>query len=126
MQRRWGKEGQLFKLERDPRATPFGSLLRSAYLDELPQLFNVLKGNMRFCGPRPLPESDAHHYTANYHKLRLRGMPGITGLWQLLPRKKLSFDEMCLLDVYYLCNNNLWMDLKILLRTFKLVIIHHS
>ena len=126
MQRRWGKEGQLFKLDKDPRATPLGSLLRATYLDELPQLFNVLKGDMRFCGPRPLPESDAHHYTAEYHNLRLLGLPGITGLWQLSAHYELTFDEMCILDLYYLCNNNLWMDVKILLRTVKLLFTHHS
>ena len=124
MQRRWEKEGQLFKMDKDPRATPFGALLRAAYLDELPQLFNVMKGDMRLCGPRPLPESDQHHYTKAYHGLRLRGVPGITGLWQLAGRNELTFDEMCLLDVYYLCNNNLSMDLKILLHTAKLLLIH--
>lgn len=126
MQRRWGKEGKLFKMEKDPRATPFGSILRASYLDELPQLFNVLKGDMRLCGPRPLPESDMHHYTEGYHNLRLRGVPGITGLWQLGGSGEINFDEMCLLDLYYLCNNSLRFDMGVLLQTVKLLFTRRS
>lgn len=126
MVRRWGREGELFKLDNDPRVTSLGAILRFAYLDELPQLFNVLKGDMRLCGPRPLPESDNRLYTQKHHELRLRGMPGITGLWQLTGRSELSFDEMSLLDVYYLCNNNLRMDLKIIRQTLKLLFTHRG
>ena len=121
MQRRWGEQGRLFKLDNDPRVTRLGAVLRRLYLDELPQLANVVRGEMRICGPRPLPASDNHHYTEAYHRLRLGGMPGITGLWQVNGRNRLSFDEMCLLDRYYLCNCTLGMDSAILLRTLGVV-----
>lgn len=121
LQRRRGQEGRLFKMEDDPRVTRLGMLLRRTFLDELPQLLNVVKGEMCFVGPRPLPKSDQGHYTQAYHALRLNGMPGITGLWQVSGRNERSFDEMCLLDIYYLCNWSRGFDLKILMRTFPVV-----
>jgi lipopolysaccharide/colanic/teichoic acid biosynthesis glycosyltransferase len=117
MQCLFGREERPFKMHGDPRVTALGSLLRKSCLDELPQLFNVLRGEMRLCGPRPLPESDSHLYTIAAHHLRLRGKPGITGLWQISDRDRLTFDEMCLLDICYLCLNSLAMDLRIILRT---------
>jgi lipopolysaccharide/colanic/teichoic acid biosynthesis glycosyltransferase len=122
MQQRWGKEGRLFKMDNDPRVTRLGTMLRSAYLDELPQLFNVIKGDMRLFGPRPLPASDEHHYLGGYHRMRLRGMPGVTGLWQVSGRNKLTFDEMALLDLYYICNGSFRMDVLILLKTLKMLL----
>lgn len=122
MQRRWGQQGRLFKLEDDPRVTRLGRLLRATFLDELPQLFNVLKGEMRLIGPRPLPASDAHHYTQDCHNLRLQGMPGMTGLWQVSGRNALTFDEMCLLDYYYCCNRSWRLDLRIALKTLRLLL----
>jgi lipopolysaccharide/colanic/teichoic acid biosynthesis glycosyltransferase len=122
LQRRLGRDGRLFKLERDPRVTRLGALLRRTFVDELPQLVNVARGEMRFVGPRPLPASDQGHYTRPCHALRLRGMPGMTGLWQVSGRNRLTFDEMCLLDTYYLCNRSLRLDLWLALRTAGVVL----
>ncbi len=122
LQQKLGHEGRLFKLERDPRVTRLGSVLRRSFLDELPQLLNVARGEMRFIGPRPLPASDQAHYTQAYHALRLEGMPGITGLWQVSGRNARTFDEMCLLDYYYLCNRSARLDLRILLLTVRTVL----
>jgi len=121
MQHRWGRKGRLFKMTNDPRATKLGFILRSSFLDELPQLFNVIKGNMCLIGARPLPLSDEHHYISACQRLRLRCMPGITGLWQVSGRNQLSFDQMCLLDYYYRCNRSLSMDAKIMLCTLKML-----
>ncbi|MDD4103182.1 MAG: sugar transferase [Kiritimatiellae bacterium] len=109
--------GRLFKLQSDPRVTRTGRYLRRVFLDELPQLWNVVRGEMRFVGPRPLPASDQGHYTKPCHALRLKGAPGITGLWQISGRNALTFDEMCLLDYYYLCNRTLRLDLRICWQT---------
>lgn len=110
-------DGRLFKMDEDPRVTRVGRFMRRVFLDELPQLWNVARGEMRFVGPRPLPASDQAHYTHPCHALRLKGMPGITGLWQIAGRNKLTFDDMCLLDYYYLCNRTWRLDLKIFWRT---------
>ena len=121
MQRRWGEQGRLFKMENDPRVTSLGGFLRSTFLDEMPQLFNVVKGDMRLIGARPLPASDEHHYKEAWHRLRVRGVPGVTGLWQVSGRNDLTFDQMCLLDYYYCCNRSWIVDLMILLRTVKII-----
>jgi len=122
LQQKLGQEGRLFKLDRDPRVTRLGGWLRSTFVDELPQLLNVAKGEMRFVGPRPLPASDQAHYTQPYHALRLCGMPGITGLWQVSGRNDRTFDEMCLLDYYYLCNRSARLDARLLVRTVWTVV----
>ena len=121
LQCRLGQEGWLFKLERDPRVTRLGAVLRCMFIDELPQLVNVARGEMRFVGPRPLPASDQGHYTCACHALRLKGLPGMTGLWQVSGRNRLTFDEMCLLDIYYLCNRSLRFDLWLVARTVGVV-----
>lgn len=121
LQRRRGTQGHLFKLERDPRVTRLGGFLRRTFLDELPQLINVMWGDMRFVGPRPLPESDQRCYTQSGHALRLNGLPGMTGLWQVSGRNELTFDEMCLLDIYYLCNRSALLDARIVWRTVGLL-----
>jgi len=121
LQRRRGTQGRVFKLERDPRVTRLGGFLRRFFLDELPQLVNIVKGEMRFVGPRPLPESDQGCYTKPCHALRLKGMPGMTGLWQVSGRNERTFDEMCLLDVYYLCNRSALLDVRIVWRTVGLL-----
>lgn len=122
LQERLGQEGRLFKLARDPRVTRTGGFLRRTFIDELPQLFNVARGEMRFVGPRPLPASDQRHYTRAGHQLRLQGLPGMTGLWQVAGRNDRTFDEMCLLDYYYLCNRSAAEDFRIIGRTFALLL----
>jgi len=114
--------GRLFKLDDDPRATRVGRWLRRHGLDELPQLLHVVRGEMRLVGPRPLPAADSRHYGQPWHSGRLGGPPGLTGLWQVSGRNALSFDEMCCLDIWYLCNRSPALDLRILLRTVVTVL----
>ena len=122
LQQRRSSHGRLFKLENDPRVTRFGGFLRRTFLDELPQLINVVRGEMCLIGPRPLPASDGGHYTRAFHALRLKGMPGMTGLWQVSGRNERTFDEMCVLDVYYLCNQSAAFDAQIAWRTVRLLL----
>jgi lipopolysaccharide/colanic/teichoic acid biosynthesis glycosyltransferase len=112
-----GSSEGVFKLANDQRITPLGRLLRKSSLDELPQLFNVLKGDMSLVGPRPpLPYEMAMYQT--WHRCRLLHVkPGITGLWQVKGRSRLSFEEMVRLDLRYATAWSLWLDLKILLLT---------
>jgi lipopolysaccharide/colanic/teichoic acid biosynthesis glycosyltransferase len=117
LQERKGQENRLFKLADDPRVTRTGRFLRRWFLDELPQVWNIVLGDMRFVGPRPLPASDNALYTDPSHRLRLSGKPGLTGLWQVSGRNARTFDEMCLLDTYYLRNRSPALDLLILCRT---------
>ena len=109
--------GALFKIRRDPRVTPIGRFLRKFSLDELPQFINVLRGDMNVVGPRPLPAEDLKHYFEPWHRSRHKGLPGITGLWQVSGRSDLSFEQMCVLDVYYLHNASISLDLTLLFRT---------
>lgn len=109
-------DGPIFKVSNDPRVTPVGRVLRRYNLDEIPQFFNVLKGDMSIIGPRPpLPEEVAEY--DDWHKARLEIKPGITGLWQVDKERKWKFDEMVRLDIYYILNWSPLLDLKILLRT---------
>jgi lipopolysaccharide/colanic/teichoic acid biosynthesis glycosyltransferase len=110
-----------FKCPRDPRVTPVGAWLRRWSLDELPQLWNVLVGDMSLVGPRPpLPEEVALY--SDWHRQRLLITPGLTGLWQVSGRSDLSFDEMVRLDLYYAEHQSLWFDLRILVRTVPAVL----
>ncbi len=111
-------EGQkIFKIKRDPRVTRFGRLLRKTSLDELPQLYNVLKGEMSLVGPRPPIPYEYDTYNI-WHKRRvLEIKPGITGLWQVWGRSSTNFDEMVRLDIHYLKEWSIWLDIKILMRT---------
>jgi exopolysaccharide biosynthesis polyprenyl glycosylphosphotransferase len=109
-------DGPLFKIRDDPRCTRVGRVLRKLSIDEMPQFWNVLKGEMSIVGPRPAMLSEVAQY-ADWHRERLRVLPGITGLWQISGRSELSFDEMCLLDVYYIENWSPALDLKIILKT---------
>ena len=109
-------DGALFKLRDDPRVTPVGRVLRRLSLDELPQLFNVLKGEMSVVGPRPLPLRDCE-LMATWHRRRHVMLPGITGLWQVSGRSDLSFDDMVRLDLQYMETWSLKSDLYILWRT---------
>ncbi len=114
-------DGVTFKIKEDPRATHMGRFLRRTSLDELPQFWNVLRGEMSLVGPRPnLPEEVSRY--VEWHKKRLQVPPGITGMWQVSGRSLLSFDETVLLDLYYVENWSLWLDCKILLRTVPTVL----
>lgn len=115
-------DGPLFKIRRDPRITRVGRILRRTSLDELPQLWNVLRGEMSLVGPRPgLPE-EVEQY-ASWHRRRLEVTPGLTGLWQVLGRSDTSFEEMVRLDIYYAENWSIGMDVRILLRTIPTVVL---
>lgn len=112
----------LFKIRDDPRLTRVGPWLRRVSLDELPQLLNVIRGEMSLVGPRPgLPE-EVQQYKP-WHRQRLDVLPGITGLWQVSGRSNITFDEMCLLDIYYIENWSLAMDLTLISRTIPRVFI---
>ncbi|MEJ2555413.1 MAG: sugar transferase [Anaerolineae bacterium] len=114
-------DGPIFKIREDPRVTWVGRGLRRFSLDELPQFYNVLRGDMSLIGPRPpLPEEVAQYQS--WHMRRLEIAPGITGLWQISGRSELPFDEMALLDIYYVEQWSPALDLKILLRTIPSVI----
>jgi exopolysaccharide biosynthesis polyprenyl glycosylphosphotransferase len=112
----------LFKIRRDPRVTPVGRFLRRFSLDEMPQLINVLRGEMTLVGPRPLPRRDFENYYEEWHYGRHSGLPGLTCLWQVSGRSDVSFHNMCILDDYYLRNQNAMLDLKLLLRTVGVVL----
>ena len=114
------RKGPVFKMENDPRITKVGKLLRRYSLDELPQIFNVLKGEMSLVGPRPQVLWEASAYD-DWAKRRLRVLPGITGLWQVSGRASLSYEEMIELDIYYIENWSLGLDIEILLRTIPAV-----
>jgi lipopolysaccharide/colanic/teichoic acid biosynthesis glycosyltransferase len=114
-------DGPVFKIKDDPRVTPAGRLLRRWSIDELPQLVNVLKGEMSLVGPRPLPVRDFHRMEET-HKRRLEAVPGMTGYWQISGRSNLSFEEMVRLDLYYIENWSLSFDVKIILRTLGAVV----
>jgi lipopolysaccharide/colanic/teichoic acid biosynthesis glycosyltransferase len=108
--------GALFKIRRDPRVTSVGRLLRRFSLDELPNLVNVLRGEMSLVGPRPLPLRD-YALLAEWHRRRYNVLPGVTGLWQVAGRSDLSFDDLVRLDFYYLENWSIWLDISILVKT---------
>ena len=112
----------LFKVRNDPRITPFGRFLRRFSLDEIPQLFNVIGGDMTIVGPRPLPRRDFENYYEEWHYSRHGGLPGLTCLWQVSGRSDIDFHKMCILDVYYLRNASIMLDLKIILRTVGVVL----
>jgi len=114
-------DGPIFKIRDDPRLTRMGRFLRCTSLDELPQLWNLLRGEISLVGPRPPTPGEVEGYQ-EWHKKRLEGRPGITGLWQVSGRSLLSFDEMVLLDIYYIENWSLWLDFKILMRTIPKVL----
>jgi lipopolysaccharide/colanic/teichoic acid biosynthesis glycosyltransferase len=112
--------GPLFKVRNDPRRTRVGSWIRRFSIDELPQIINVIRGEMSWVGPRPNLPEEVEHYQ-EWHKKRLIVSPGITGLWQVSGRSDLTFDEMVLLDIYYVENWNLAMDLGILVRSIPAI-----
>jgi exopolysaccharide biosynthesis polyprenyl glycosylphosphotransferase len=109
-------DGPIFKMKDDPRMTRVGRLIRRLSLDELPQIYNVLRGEMSLVGPRPPLAEEVAQYKP-WHKQRLSVIGGITGLWQVSGRSDLTFDELCLLDIYYIENWSVAMDIRILLQT---------
>ncbi|MCB1164214.1 MAG: sugar transferase [Candidatus Latescibacteria bacterium] len=114
-------EGPMFKIRDDPRITPLGRFLRRSSLDELPQLFNVLKGDMSIVGPRPQIPSEVELYEP-WHYRRLEVQPGITCLWQVSGRSSIGFDEWMRLDMEYVKLRSLVFDVKLLLRTLPAII----
>jgi exopolysaccharide biosynthesis polyprenyl glycosylphosphotransferase len=114
-------DGPLFKIRNDPRMTRLGRLMRRLSIDELPQLYNILMGDMSLVGPRPPIPSEVEQYN-DWHKRRLEIAPGLTGLSQVSGRSELSFDEVALLDIYYIENWSPALDTKILLQTIPKVI----
>jgi exopolysaccharide biosynthesis polyprenyl glycosylphosphotransferase len=110
------RNGPFFKIENDPRVTPLGRWLRKLSLDEVPQLWNVLLGDMSLVGPRPHPTDDCERYDVD-HLRRLDVKPGLTGLWQVTARRDPSFDTNMALDLEYIENWSLWLDLKIIAKT---------
>jgi exopolysaccharide biosynthesis polyprenyl glycosylphosphotransferase len=117
-----GSENQpCYKIRNDPRVTPLGKILRKSSMDELPQFFNVLMGQMSLVGPRPPIPYELDNYQ-NWHRKRVLNVkPGITGLWQINGRSLTTFDEMVRMDLHYAKDWNLWLDIKILFRTVKVV-----
>jgi exopolysaccharide biosynthesis polyprenyl glycosylphosphotransferase len=113
--------GAIFKMRTDPRVTPVGRVLRRWSLDELPQLLNVLRGEMSLVGPRPLPQRD-YARLEDWHRKRYLVLPGMTGLWQVSGRSELDFDELVRLDFLYLEHWSVFLDLSILLKTVPAVI----
>jgi exopolysaccharide biosynthesis polyprenyl glycosylphosphotransferase len=114
-------EGHVFKMQHDPRVTGIGRFLRRYSMDELPQLWNVLRGEMSVVGPRPPLPREVHEYEM-HHLSRLRGKPGITGLWQVSGRSDLGFEDMVMLDRRYLDDWSLWLDFSIMTKTAFVVL----
>lgn len=114
--------GPVFKMKDDPRVTSVGRFLRRSSIDEFPQLFNVLKGDMSLVGPRPLPVRDFEGFNQDWQRRRFSIRPGITCLWQVNGRSKVSFDQWMRLDLQYMDEWSLWLDLKILAKTVPAVL----
>ncbi len=115
-------DGAMFKIKNDPRITRVGRIIRKYSLDELPQLANVVLGSMSIVGPRPPLVSEVAEYT-DYDKQRLMVKPGATGMWQVGGRNDVSFDEMVRLDLTYIQERSIWLDLKIMFETVKIMIV---
>lgn len=114
-------KGAMFKMKEDPRITKVGKFIRKYSLDELPQLLNVVGGSMSIVGPRPPLPAEVAEYT-DYDKQRLLVRPGATGMWQVGGRNDLSFDQMVELDLTYINERSVWLDLKIMFETVKVMI----
>jgi exopolysaccharide biosynthesis polyprenyl glycosylphosphotransferase len=116
-----GGEGEnKYKLTRDPRITRVGAFIRATSLDELPQLFNVLRGEMSIVGPRPAIRYEVEQYRYR-HRYRLLVKPGITGIWQVYGRSKVDFETLVSMDLHYVTDGTFWLDLKLIVLTFGVV-----
>lgn len=113
--------GLMFKMKEDPRITNIGKFIRRTSIDELPQLFNVIKGEMSLVGPRPPLPREVKDYSP-YHMNRLKVTPGCTGLWQVSGRNNLDFEQMIELDIRYIMQRDFFFDLKIILKTIRLLL----
>ncbi len=113
------------KMINDPRITPIGKFLRFSSLDELPQIFNVLMGDMSFIGPRPIVKSEIKKYGKDFEKA-FSVCPGISGLWQVSGRNNLSYERRIELDMFYSKNINFILDIKIFIKTFKVILFPHG
>lgn len=115
--------GPVFKLQNDPRVTPLGAFLRRTSIDELPQLLNVLRGEMSLVGPRPLPSYEVERFDKLSYRRRLSMKPGLTCLWQVRGRSEVrDFNDWVRMDLEYIDNWSLWLDFVILLRTIPAVL----
>ncbi|KMY45380.1 multidrug MFS transporter [Bacillus sp. FJAT-27916] len=112
--------GALFKMKEDPRVTKIGRFIRKTSIDELPQLWNVLKGEMSLVGPRPPLPREVETYT-EYHKQRLSVVPGCTGLWQVSGRSSVGFEKMVELDLHYIQNRHFFYDVKLICKTIIII-----
>jgi len=122
LEKRNEASGPVFKMKNDPRITPVGKFLRRSSIDELPQLLNVLAGDMSLVGPRPLPVRDYEGFNEDWQRRRFSVKPGITCLWQVNGRSGISFDQWMLLDLQYMDEWSLWLDMKILAKTVPAVL----
>ncbi len=113
-------QGAMFKMKDDPRITRVGKIIRKTSIDELPQLWNVIRGDMSLVGPRPALPREVNEYTS-YDKLRLKVLPGCTGLWQVSGRNELSFNEMVELDLKYIEERGFLLDIKLIMRTVRVM-----
>jgi lipopolysaccharide/colanic/teichoic acid biosynthesis glycosyltransferase len=119
------QDGPAFKMTHDPRVTSIGRFLRKTSLDELPQLFNVLKGDMSLVGPRPLP-LDEQAQSDQWHKGRLEVMPGLTCIWQVHGRSRVTFEEWMRMDLGYIRRYQIWHDLKLMFETIPAVLLRRG
>lgn len=119
------RSGVAFKMKNDPRVTRVGAFIRKTSLDELPQLFNVLKGDMSIVGPRPLPLNEEEAYSA-WHWRRLDTKPGLTCIWQVTSRHDRDFDRWVRLDIEYIRTYSIWTDISLILRTIPAVLLQRG
>ena len=114
-------QGPVFKMQRDPRVTPFGRFMRKFSIDELPQLYNVIKGDLSLVGPRPALPAEVDMYES-WQRRRLSMKPGVTCIWQVSGRNRIDFDRWMEMDLQYIDNFSIWLDFKILFRTIFVVL----
>ena len=119
------QDGPAFKITNDPRLTPVGKFLRKTSIDEMPQLFNVLKGDMSLVGPRPLPCAESEG-CLNWQKHRMNITPGLTCIWQVKGRSRVGFDDWVRMDMAYMRRRTFWKDLQIIFATIPAVLLRRG